>query len=95
MFFKKKTKIKYASSNIWRLVYLINVNTLYTNTEKKFRSRSSIIPKTFLSQKMLIYTGKVWVPKFTTKWIIGHKIGEFTWNKKPALFKVKKKKTKK
>ena len=38
---------------------------------------------------MLVHNGRTLHAKFINKWMIGHKAGEFTWNKKPAIYKAK------
>lgn len=91
----KKNKILFFSSNIWKLVYLINTNELNTKSEKKIKSRNSMIPITLIKNKIKIYSGKSWIKKKINKWMIGYKFGEFTWNRKMALYKAKQLKSKK
>jgi ribosomal protein S19 len=44
---------------------------------------------------MLVYTGKKLHAKNVNRWMVGYKAGEFTWNKKPALYKAKQMRKKK
>jgi len=89
---KKKNNLNFYSYKIWRLTYLIKLNPLYHITEKKFFTRSSVIPTFFYKSKILIYTGKKWVKRWVTLWMVGYKLGEFTWNRKLPLYKKKRKK---
>lgn len=38
---------------------------------------------------MLVHTGRKTRAKYINSWMLGHKAGEFTWNRKPALYKAK------
>lgn len=86
---KKNTKLNYISPNIWRSIYLISTNQVYHTREKRIYARNSIIPNVFLNYEVLIYAGKRWHTKRISKWMVGFKAGEFTWNRKYALFKAK------
>jgi len=92
---KKKKKLNYFSPSVWRTLYLIEVNPINKMKEKKIYSRSSQIPIVYLRSEVIIYSGKRWVRKRINKWMIGHKFGEFTWNRKCALYKAKQLKKKK
>jgi ribosomal protein S19 len=92
---KKKNKTNYFSYKIWRLSYLLNLNSIYHNMEKKIHSRSSTIPYSFLNYEILVYNGTKWIKRRSNYWMIGYKFGEFTWNRKYALYKAKSKKKKK
>ena len=92
---KRSTKLKYFAPKIWRIMYLIKTNSVHHTSEKRIRTRSSTIPLTFLNYEMIIYTGAKWTTRNVTVWNVGYKFGEFTWNRKYALFKSKAKKKKK
>jgi len=64
-------------------------------SEKRFYNRSSIIPNIYINSNILIHTGKIWNNRFINRWMIGFKFGEFTWNRKIALYKSKQLKKKK
>jgi len=90
IFFEKKTfKPKYVGSSTWRKVFLINGNKLHKTKEKIIFDRSSTVPLTFIGIKTRIYNGKIFHKKLINKWMVGFKFGEFTWNRKVALFKSK------
>lgn len=92
---KKTTKIIYCSAHIWRKVFLYKKNSIFKNSEKYIFDRSSTIPKIFNRTNVKIYNGKKWINRYVNRWRIGFKFGEFTWNKKIALYKAKQLKKKK
>ncbi len=92
---KFSTKLNFCSSYFWKKIYLYNKYPLFKNAEKKIFSRSSIIPQTFNLLAVKIYSGKSWHKRIINKWMIGFKFGEFTWNRKLALYKAKQLKKKK
>ena len=91
----EKVKINYLSPKIWRIMYLIKTNSVHHTSEKRIRTRSSVIPLTFLSYEIIIHTGNKWTTRNVNVWNMGFKFGELTWNRKYALFKSKAKKKKK
>jgi ribosomal protein S19 len=52
-------------------------------------NRSSVIPNAFVNLPVWIYSGKRWHIRLVNKWMVGFKFGEFTWNRKLALYKAK------
>lgn len=90
-----KTKINFCSSFFWKKIFLYKQYPIFKNAEKKIMSRSSIIPKIFSNTCVKIYSGKSWHTRNINKWMIGFKFGEFTWNRKLALYKAKQLKKKK
>jgi len=53
----KKVKINYLSPKIWRIMYLIKTNSVHHTSEKRIRTRGSVIPLTFISHEVIIHTG--------------------------------------
>jgi ribosomal protein S19 len=88
-------KINYFSENLWRKIFLYKKNPIFKTSEKFVYSRSSSVPKILINYSVYIYSGKIWNTRFLNKWMIGHKFGEFTWNKKIAMYKAKQLKKKK
>jgi ribosomal protein S19 len=84
-----KKKLNFYSEDVWRKVFMSHKSVVFKNKEKKIIQRSSTIPYTFLGNDIKIYTGKKWIKKRINRWIVGFKFGEFTWNKKIALYKAK------
>ena len=87
--FKKESKLHFFAPNIWRSIYLISTNQVYHTREKKIFMRGTVIPLTFLNYEILIYSGKKWHRRKINQWMIGFKAGEFTWNRRYALYKAK------
>jgi ribosomal protein S19 len=92
---RKTYKISYIAPSTWRQIFLITDNELHKKKEKYIFDRSSTIPKLFEGTKVNIYSGKKFYSKHINKWMIGFKFGEFTWNRKLALYKAKQLKKKK
>ena len=90
--FLKKIKINYFSYKTWRLMYLISLNNVHKTSEKKIWYRSTTIPSMYSGCEILIHSGKKFTKKNVNRWMIGFKAGEFTWNRKLALYKSKQKK---
>ncbi len=99
MSFKNKINIKnsllFCSPFFWKKIFLYKKYPIFKNSEKKIMSRSSVIPKIFSLTSVKIYSGKSWHKRIINKWMIGFKFGEFTWNRKLALYKAKQLKKKK
>jgi len=93
--YRNKPKLLYYSPKIWRYIYLVTNNPIYMISEKKIYNRSSTIPLILLREKSLIYTGRKWHTKKISRWMVGFKFGEFTWNRKLALYKAKQSRKKK
>ena len=89
--FKSPITVKpvFISATTWRQSFLLLENPLHQAKEKTIHDRSSVIPIPFLGTKVHIYNGKVCFSKRINKWVIGFKFGEFTWNRKLALYKAK------
>jgi ribosomal protein S19 len=100
LFFNKTTIIKnnkplYYSSSMWRSIYLISSNPVYHTREKKIYNRSTVIPTVFSGHEILVHSGKRWHTRWVNDWMVGCKAGEFTWNRKYALYKAKQMRKKK
>ena len=95
MCLKKNNKIKYCSRLLWKKIFLFKKNPVFKFSEKLFYNRSSVIPKIYIGSEIEIYSGKRWHTRFINRWMVGFKIGEFTWNRKIALYKAKQLKKKK
>jgi hypothetical protein len=52
-----KKKILNYSTHVWRLMYLINSNTVYNTLAKRIYSGSSVIPTMFIGYEVFIYSG--------------------------------------
>ncbi len=97
MRFVKKNKIKliFCSPFFWKKIFLYKKYPIFKSAEKKIFSRSSVLPKILINTGIKIYSGYSWHRRVVNKWMIGFKFGEFTWNRKIALYKAKQLKKKK
>ena len=91
----QKRKLNFCSSFIWKKIFFFKKNYVFKLSKKLIFNRSSIIPKIFSNLYVKIYTGKKWKEKLINRWMVGFKFGEFTWNRKVALYKAKQLKKKK
>ncbi len=91
----KKHKLLYFSPIIWKKIFLYKKHPIFKISEKKIYCRSSTIPFILNKTEIKIYSGKSWFTRVINKWMIGFKFGEFTWNRKMALYKAKQLKKKK
>ena len=91
---KRKNKLNYLAPNVLRSVYLVSLNPINHNAEKKIYSRGSCIPPVYVNQEVVISKGRGFKVKYVNRWMLGFKFGEFTWNRKLALYKAKQKKKK-
>jgi ribosomal protein S19 len=51
--------------------------------------RSSHIPSMFRRYKIYVHAGKKWHSKFVSRWVVGFRAGEFSWNRRIAIYKAK------
>lgn len=91
----KTNKINYVAPGTWRKIFLIKENELHLAKEKIVYDRNSTVPYLFKGTKVSIYTGNRFSNKSINQWLVGFKFGEFTWNRKLALYKAKQLKKKK
>ena len=71
------------------------MSNIHHTSEKKIFTRSSKIPKAYIGYEVIIHRGNKFKTKNINSWVVGFKFGEFTWNRKIALYKSKQKKKKK
>jgi len=91
---RKSAKIPYLSKSLWRDIFLITNNEIHKSKDRFIYDRSSSIPFTFTNLKLHVYKGNKFQKVFINKWMVGFKFGEFTWTRKLALYKAKRKKKK-
>ena len=90
-----KNRLLFCSPHIWKKIFLFKKSFVFKTSEKFMYSRSSIIPTILINQNVNIYSGKRWHIRAINKWMVGFKFGEFTWNRKLAIYKSKQLKKKK
>lgn len=85
----RKVKNNFFAYRTWRTMYLISLNSIHQTSEKRIYSRGSTLPITFQNYSVMIHSGKRWHKKIIKSWMVGFKAGEFTWNRRFALYKAK------
>ena len=99
MFYKGRQntshKLNHFAQSTWRKIFLIRENELHKTKEKVIFDRSSTVPQLFVGDLVKIYNGKTFKTRQVNRWMVGFKFGEFTWNRKIALYKAKQLKKKK
>ncbi len=63
-----------------------NIKHIYT------RSRNSTITFDLIGLVVHVYNGKIYYPIYIKEYMLGYKLGSFSFTKKKAIFKKKKKK---
>lgn len=85
----KTFKLTFMASSTWRKIFLIKYNDLHQKKKKVVFDRSSAVPTTFVRYRVWVYAGSKLKPSSITRWMVGFKFGEFTWNRRLALYKAK------
>lgn len=88
-FFKKTFKQPHLGPNTWRQLFLHLSSEVIEEQDKFLFERSSVITPLLTSSRIKIYNGKSYIPRMFSPYAIGFKLGEFTWNRKVALYKAK------
>jgi ribosomal protein S19 len=86
---KLKKKLIYCSPYIWKKIYLFHQSFVFKGTERNIYNRGSVVPFAFVNLPIKIHSGKRWHSRLVNQWMVGFKFGEFTWNRKIALYKAK------
>lgn len=86
---RSKNNILFCSPFLYKHIFLYKKDPIFKYAITKIFNRSSIIPKMLINLDIQIYSGKSWFGRFINKWMVGFKFGEFTWNRKMALYKAK------
>lgn len=86
---KKTRHLIFCAPSLWRKLFLFQKNDVFKMKERFIYSRSSTILYPFINNKVKIHSGKKWHYRFLTKWSVGFKFGELTWNRRIALYKAK------
>ena len=86
---KKTYKISYSAAGTWRQIFLNQSNEVWGGQDKFIHERSSTIAPMYANTRVHIYTGRGFTIRWVYPWMVGFKFGEFTWNRKLALYKAK------
>jgi len=92
---KKTYKIAHVGPNTWRQIFLHVSSDVIGEQDKFVHERCSTITPLLAQGRMRIYTGRTYITRNMSDYMIGFKFGEFTWNRKIALYKAKQLKKKK
>lgn len=84
-----RRKLIYCSPYIWKKIFLFKQSFVFKGTERNIFNRASVVPYAFVNLPVKIYSGKRWHIRLINEWMVGYKFGEFTWNRKLALYKAK------
>ena len=91
---RSRWKMLYFSNSVWKKIFFIK-RRYFRRYYKTIYERSSNIPKCFKFLYIKIHKGFVFRKLWSMPYLEGHKFGEFTWNRKLALYKAKQLKKKK
>lgn len=92
---KKTFKINYSERSYTRRIFFLHSNAKYKFYSNTFFDRNSTITNSLVGLRIKIYSGNKSHHRIITKWMVGFKIGEFSWTRKLALYKAKQLKKKK
>ncbi len=88
-----KKNFFFFSNSFWRL--LLNKKNLLKKNKKLLFSKTSVIPFSFKDKEFLIYKGNIAKTLAVNKFMVGYKLGEFIFTRKPFYFPLKETKKKK
>ena len=91
----KTYKFSHTGPNTWRQIYLQISSEVLEDQDKFFHERSSTITPILAETGVKIHMGRSYVYRELSIYSIGFKLGEFTWNRKMALYKAKQMRKKK
>lgn len=69
------TKVKFFSTHVWRIIFLINSNKVYSNIVKKIYNSSTYIPYLFIGYEVFLYSGMKWLLRVINRWNVGFRFG--------------------
>lgn len=82
-------KIQFFAPDVWKKAFICQKKPIFLDTQKHVFNRASTIPNILTHSTILVYAGNQWQRITPSKWSAGFKFGEFTWNRRPALYKAK------
>jgi len=87
---KKKPRAQlFFSASVWKKVFILLKKENFKANEAFVYSRSSIIPRRFCNLMFFINNGKGWIKRSISRWVVGFKFGELTFNRVNATYKAK------
>ena len=86
---KKTFKTPHIGPTTLRQIFLHISSEVMEDQDKLIFERNSSITPVLASSNIKIYNGRFFLRKKISKYAVGFKFGEFTWNRKLALYKAK------
>lgn len=86
---KKTYKFAHVGPNTWRQIFLHLSSEVIEEQDKFVHERSSTITPLLSQSRLKIHMGRGYISRNLSPYMIGFKFGEFTWNRKIALYKAK------
>lgn len=86
---KKTYKFAHVGPNTWRQIFLHLSSEVIEEQDKFVHERSSTITPLLSQSRLKIHMGRGYIARNLSPYMIGFKFGEFTWNRKIALYKAK------
>jgi len=87
---KSKTyKFSHVGPNTWRQIFLHLSSEVIEEQDKFVHERSSTITPLLSRSRLKIHMGRGYIARNLSTYMVGFKFGEFTWNRKIALYKAK------
>ena len=85
----KTYKISHVGPNTWRQIFLHVSSEVLEEQDKFIHERCSTITPLLSQSRLKILMGRGYIARNLSSYMIGFKFGEFTWNRKIALYKAK------
>ena len=85
----KTYKIAHVGPNTWRQIFLHISSEVLEEQDKFLHERCSTITPLLSTSRLKIHMGRGYIARNLTPYMVGFKFGEFTWNRKIALYKAK------
>ena len=91
----KTYKFSHVGPTTWRQIFLHVTSDILEDHDKFVHERSSTITPILSESRMKIHMGRGYIFRKLSKYSVGYKFGEFTWNRQLALYKAKQMRRKK
>ncbi|KAI8827038.1 uncharacterized protein EV422DRAFT_491037 [Fimicolochytrium jonesii] len=73
----------------WKGPFFVPMPKVAGNEPIKTQARSSTILASHINKKFLVHNGNSYLPVFVTEQMVGRKLGEFAFTRKPFSFRKK------
>ncbi|RKO90715.1 hypothetical protein BDK51DRAFT_10864, partial [Blyttiomyces helicus] len=71
----------------WKGPFFVRLPRSLTNEPVRTKARNCDILPNFVGRKFLVHNGKDYLPVNVTEQMVGHKLGDFSFTKKPFSYK--------